>query len=128
MKPNRSTHCTARQVLIGVACVAAAGWCLPVAAQVSSRLATAKLNRVSLNPQPLPPKVLATSSGGPAQPTAGQDRGIIIVSGQPAAAVSLNPQPLPPKSARRSAVDARAGLAQRGIIIVSGKSAGHGAP
>jgi hypothetical protein len=128
MKPNRVTFRMARHMVISAACVAATGWCLPAAAQAVSALGSAKLNRIALNPQPLPPKILATPGGGLTQPTAGQDRSIIIVSGQPAAAASLNPQPLPPKGSRRSTFDVRAGLAQRGIIIVSGKSAGHGAP
>ena len=60
-------------------------------------------SKITLNPQPLPPK-----AGGLAQ------RGIIIVGGKggKGSDVMLNPQPLPPKAG---------GLAQRGIIIVGGK-------
>jgi hypothetical protein len=64
------------------------------------------VDRVALNPQPLPPK---------ASPTSRADR------------VALNPQPLPPKERPAASRTGRASnsdsLAQRGIIIVSGKPA-----
>jgi hypothetical protein len=113
MKPNRT---------LLVACVAAAACCLPVAAPAASRVANATLNRVALNPQPLPPKALAAPTTGLTKPVVGQDRSIIIVGGKPTgAAVSLNPQPLPPKAMLRSRTAGRSDAAQRGIIIVGGK-------
>ena len=113
MKPNQT---------ILVACIAAAACCLPVVAQAATRVANSSLDRVALNPQPLPPKALAMPTTGLTKPAVGQDRSIIIVGGKPTgAAVSLNPQPLPPKAMPRSRFDGRSDAAQRGIIIVGGK-------
>ena len=86
--------------------------------------ATTALDRAALNPQPLPPK---------ASPVSPADR--VALNPQPlppkaspasrADRVALNPQPLPPKersaASRIGHASSSDSLAQRGIIIVSGK-------
>jgi hypothetical protein len=64
------------------------------------------LEKVTLNPQPLPPK-----TANPA------------VSGFSAYWGALNPQPLPPKQVVGAFADPAASMGTRGIIIIGGKTA-----
>jgi hypothetical protein len=62
-------------------------------------------DRVSLNPQPLPPRERLAQLR-----RAGGERSIIIVGGRPGEDVSLNPQPLPPREERTVRQWVRTGL------------------
>jgi hypothetical protein len=97
-------HSTSLPRLVGLAVYAASLIATGTSALAgpAQSLVKARVDPVALNPQPLPPMV-ATAS--------------------PVDRVALNPQPLPPKSRSvTSAAGKRSGtLAQRGIIIVSGK-------
>lgn len=75
MKPVRPARRSSPHAWIGVACLGAAAFCLPAVAQQRSS-ATSALNRVALNPQPLPPKLKV------APPAPAQERSIIIVGGR----------------------------------------------
>jgi len=79
MKPNRTLR---RSAAIACVLAATAGVCLSAAAQSNARFALSRLNRVALNPQPLPPRVAQPAFATPL--SGAEQRGIIIVGGRKA--------------------------------------------
>ncbi|HEX7435654.1 MAG TPA: hypothetical protein VF308_03020 [Caldimonas sp.] len=77
MKPNRILG---QYTLIACALAATAGVYLPAVAQSNAQFALSRLNRVALNPQPLPPRVAQLAVAAPL--SGAQQRGIIIVGGR----------------------------------------------
>lgn len=77
-----------------LAFIGAAGVCLTAAAQSGVQAQ----HRIDRAPAPVAKQQLRQEAAPPPAAGAGQERGIIIVSGKPGSTVTLNPQPLPPKS------------------------------
>jgi len=89
----------------------------------ASRFAADPASRVSLNPQPLPPRSALRFAADPASrvslnPQPLPPRAAVRFAADPASRVSLNPQPLPPREAIALAPELHSRLRSRSSLVV----------